>query len=189
MANKVSWISSDSGAAPPYEFHAFDRSLDRPGGPSGLHPRGDRKRSSLFGARRRPASSIREGTPLKYWAKKAISSSDDLSFAPFQPPGVDDPSSHPALPGVDDLSSNFPPAGATPYTLPGEPRIRLNEVNAGYPPEDAYGEETFPEARVWKVYNGESGAYDLERIAAWKDALDVLLVFVSLANFVLILEA
>lgn len=45
--------------------------------------------------------------------------------------------------------------------------------------EDEYGKEAFPEARVWKVHNDETQTFDQERVEAWRDALDVLLVFVS----------
>jgi hypothetical protein len=44
--------------------------------------------------------------------------------------------------------------------------------------EDAYGEEEFTNACVWKVFNDEMGVFDVERIETWRDALDVLLVFV-----------
>ncbi len=34
-------------------------------------------------------------------------------------------------------------------------------------------------ARVWRTYLEECGPFDLEMVEGWRDALDVLLVFVS----------
>ena len=36
-----------------------------------------------------------------------------------------------------------------------------------------------PNARVFRVYLDEAEIYDNEMLQAWKDALDILLVFVS----------
>lgn len=46
-------------------------------------------------------------------------------------------------------------------------------------PEDPYGKEFEPEARVWKVYMDEAEVFDMELTEGWKDTVDVLLVFVS----------
>ncbi|KAK0496567.1 hypothetical protein EDD18DRAFT_1462993 [Armillaria luteobubalina] len=46
-------------------------------------------------------------------------------------------------------------------------------------PEDKEHEELGPTARVWRTYLEECAAYDIERVEGWRDALDVLLVFVS----------
>lgn len=40
-------------------------------------------------------------------------------------------------------------------------------------------EELSPKARVWRMYMDESTKYDVERVQDWREALDVLLVFVS----------
>lgn len=45
-------------------------------------------------------------------------------------------------------------------------------------PEDAYGEEVGPNARVFKVYNEEASVYDNDMIERSSDSSDVLLVFV-----------
>ena len=50
--------------------------------------------------------------------------------------------------------------------------------NMIYMEKDAYGEEAFPDARIWKVYGDEAELFDLEKIEAWRDVLNVLLVFV-----------
>ncbi len=47
-----------------------------------------------------------------------------------------------------------------------------------YPPDKQY-EEMSPTSRLWKTYEDEAGKYDLERVADWRDGLDILLVFVS----------
>ena len=39
-----------------------------------------------------------------------------------------------------------------------------------------------PMARIWKVFLDECGSFDVEMIDDWRDALDVLLVFVSLTS-------
>lgn len=36
-----------------------------------------------------------------------------------------------------------------------------------------------PMARIWKVFLDECGRFDAEMAEDWRDALDVLLVFVS----------
>ncbi len=46
-------------------------------------------------------------------------------------------------------------------------------------PEDKKYEEMGPMARVWRTYLEECGPFDLEMVEGWRDALDVLLVFVS----------
>ena len=46
-------------------------------------------------------------------------------------------------------------------------------------PEDKYGEETAPNARVWRVYNEEAAEYDTVMVGQDRDGLDVMLVFVS----------
>ncbi len=46
-------------------------------------------------------------------------------------------------------------------------------------PEDPYGEETAPNARIWRVYNEEAAAYDTVYVGQARDGLDVMLVFVS----------
>lgn len=45
-------------------------------------------------------------------------------------------------------------------------------------PEDTYGEELGPNARVFKVYNEESAIYDKEMVVKSGESCDVLLVFV-----------
>lgn len=45
-------------------------------------------------------------------------------------------------------------------------------------PEDAYGEECGPNARVFKVYHQEATTYDNDMISQLSDSSDVLLVFV-----------
>ncbi|TFL00141.1 hypothetical protein BDV98DRAFT_509611, partial [Pterulicium gracile] len=47
-------------------------------------------------------------------------------------------------------------------------------------PEDPYGKEFEPEARVWKVYMDEAEVFDMELTEGWKDTVDVLLVFAGL---------
>ena len=46
--------------------------------------------------------------------------------------------------------------------------------------EDEEFKEMGPMARVWRVFLDECGAFDAEMVEDWRDALDVLLVFVSL---------
>ncbi len=54
-------------------------------------------------------------------------------------------------------------------------------------PEDKRYEEMGPMARVWRTFLEECGPFDLEMAEGWRDALDVLLVFVSaLTNLFLI---
>jgi hypothetical protein len=45
-------------------------------------------------------------------------------------------------------------------------------------PEDAFGEEAGPNARVWWTYLDVAEEFDFERIEGWKDTIDVLLIFV-----------
>ena len=54
---------------------------------------------------------------------------------------------------------------------------RSYDYNQKYDP-DPYGHELADESLFYKVYNDEADLYDNERLATWKDALDVLLVFV-----------
>lgn len=46
-------------------------------------------------------------------------------------------------------------------------------------PEDEPYQEMGPMARIWKVFLDECTKFDAEMTEDWKDALDVLLVFVS----------
>ena len=46
-------------------------------------------------------------------------------------------------------------------------------------PEDEEYQEMGPMARIWKVFLDECGKFDTEMVENWRDALDVLLVFVS----------
>ncbi|KAF8898302.1 hypothetical protein CPB85DRAFT_1565549 [Mucidula mucida] len=41
-----------------------------------------------------------------------------------------------------------------------------------------------PTSRLWKTYEDEAGKYDLERVADWRDGLDILLVFAALFSAV-----
>lgn len=47
-------------------------------------------------------------------------------------------------------------------------------------PEDPYGLEAGPNARIWRVYLDECEAYDKEKVEDWRDTIDVLMVFVSI---------
>ncbi|KAF9004486.1 hypothetical protein BDZ89DRAFT_1095684 [Hymenopellis radicata] len=51
-------------------------------------------------------------------------------------------------------------------------------------PEDAYGEETKPNARVWRVYVEEAAAFDGVMVNQYRDGLDVMLVFAGLFSAV-----
>ncbi|KAF8915652.1 hypothetical protein CPB85DRAFT_1217395, partial [Mucidula mucida] len=51
-------------------------------------------------------------------------------------------------------------------------------------PEDPYGEETAPDARIWRVYNEEAAAYDTVYVGQARDGLDVMLVFAGLFSAV-----
>jgi hypothetical protein len=50
--------------------------------------------------------------------------------------------------------------------------------------DDEWGEEWGPNARVWRVYSDEAQIYDTEMTEAWKDTLDVFLIFVGLFSAV-----
>ena len=50
-----------------------------------------------------------------------------------------------------------------------------------YPDDEEY-KEMGPMARIWKVFLDECGKFDTEMVENWRDALDVLLVFVSLTG-------
>lgn len=56
--------------------------------------------------------------------------------------------------------------------------FNANDYEQKYP-EDAYGEELGPNARLYRVYLDESGKYNMEMVDSWRDDLDLLLVFVS----------
>ena len=45
-------------------------------------------------------------------------------------------------------------------------------------PTDAYGDETGPNARVWKTYLDECHNYDEEQMNGWKESIDMLMIFV-----------
>jgi hypothetical protein len=45
-------------------------------------------------------------------------------------------------------------------------------------PEDEFGEEMGPTARVWRVYLDEAEFNDRDMVEGWRDGIDVLLVFV-----------
>lgn len=48
-----------------------------------------------------------------------------------------------------------------------------------YAEDEAY-DEMGPNARIWKAFLDEHGRRDNAQVEDWRDALDVLLVFVSL---------
>ena len=52
-------------------------------------------------------------------------------------------------------------------------------------PEDEKYQELGPMARVWKLFLYECAKYDVEMAEDWRDALDVLLVFVCGVIFIL----
>jgi hypothetical protein len=54
-----------------------------------------------------------------------------------------------------------------------------DEYNFKYP-EDEYGKEFGPNARVWRLCNDENERFDAEMIQGWRDTADVLLVFVGI---------
>lgn len=60
--------------------------------------------------------------------------------------------------------------------LQGNAKTFINEQTY---PQDAYGEETTPYARVWRACLDEAATFDAEMIDGWKDTTDVLLVFVG----------
>jgi hypothetical protein len=45
-------------------------------------------------------------------------------------------------------------------------------------PTDAYGDETGPNARVWKTYLDECHNYDEEQMNGWRESIDMLMIFV-----------
>ncbi len=47
-------------------------------------------------------------------------------------------------------------------------------------PEDPYGQETAPNARIWRVYVEEAAAFDENMVGQSRDGLDVMLVFVRI---------
>ncbi|KAF9043724.1 hypothetical protein BDZ89DRAFT_1128080 [Hymenopellis radicata] len=51
-------------------------------------------------------------------------------------------------------------------------------------PEDPYGEETKPNARVWRVYVEEAALFDGIMVGQYRDGLDVMLVFAGLFSAV-----
>ncbi|KAF9025214.1 hypothetical protein BDZ89DRAFT_953957 [Hymenopellis radicata] len=51
-------------------------------------------------------------------------------------------------------------------------------------PEDPYGEETAPNARVWRAYGEEAAAFDAMFVGQARDGLDVMLVFAGLFSAV-----
>lgn len=53
--------------------------------------------------------------------------------------------------------------------------------------EDEAFKEMGPMARIWKVFLDECGKFDAEMAENWRDALDVLLVFVSTLIVLLLL--
>ena len=56
----------------------------------------------------------------------------------------------------------------------------VNEDYEAIFPEDPYGEEAGPNARVFRVYNEEAAVYDADMIGQCSDSSDVLLVFVRI---------
>ncbi|KAF8900594.1 hypothetical protein CPB85DRAFT_1228382, partial [Mucidula mucida] len=51
-------------------------------------------------------------------------------------------------------------------------------------PEDPYGQETAPNARIWRVYVEEAAAFDENMVGQSRDGLDVMLVFAGLFSAV-----
>ncbi|KAF9034665.1 hypothetical protein BDZ89DRAFT_504922 [Hymenopellis radicata] len=51
-------------------------------------------------------------------------------------------------------------------------------------PEDRFGEETAPNARVWRAYMEEAAAFDANMVGQSRDGLDVMLVFAGLFSAV-----
>ncbi len=52
---------------------------------------------------------------------------------------------------------------------------------ARFPEGDPYGQETAPNARVWRVYVEEAAAFDENMVGQSRDGLDVMLVFVCIS--------
>ena len=67
------------------------------------------------------------------------------------------------------------PQDAQPYA--NAPQILIDDYEKALP-EDPYGEETAPNARVWRAYVAEAAVFDNAMIGQARDGLDVLLVFV-----------
>jgi len=51
-------------------------------------------------------------------------------------------------------------------------------------PDDPFGLEAGPNARVWKVYLDEADKFDTEKIEGWSDTIDLLLIFAGLFSAV-----
>ncbi|KAL1746588.1 hypothetical protein HDZ31DRAFT_62029 [Schizophyllum fasciatum] len=84
------------------------------------------------------------------------------------------------LPGAPhDRTPRF--FGIPNYTSPR--RGGVNDYKDIYP-EDEYGAEAGPNARVWRVYLDESGQFDDDMILSFRDTLDVHLIFAGLFSAV-----
>ncbi|KAF8990491.1 hypothetical protein BDZ89DRAFT_974292, partial [Hymenopellis radicata] len=67
---------------------------------------------------------------------------------------------------------------------PGLSRPVFNDDYVGQFPEDPYGQETAPNARVYRVYVEEAAAFDGNMVGQSRDGLDVMLVFAGLFSAV-----
>ncbi|KAK0217197.1 hypothetical protein IW262DRAFT_1276218, partial [Armillaria fumosa] len=52
-------------------------------------------------------------------------------------------------------------------------------------PLDPYGQEMSDKARIWSIYLDEAADFDANMLAAWRDTIDVLLVFAALFSAIL----
>ncbi|KAF8895794.1 hypothetical protein CPB85DRAFT_1229778, partial [Mucidula mucida] len=66
----------------------------------------------------------------------------------------------------------------------GPPRPLFNDDYVARFPEDPYGQETAPNARIWRVYVEEAAAFDEKMVGQSRDGLDVMLVFAGLFSAV-----
>ncbi|KAF9031076.1 hypothetical protein BDZ89DRAFT_949086, partial [Hymenopellis radicata] len=69
-------------------------------------------------------------------------------------------------------------------TRQGYSRPVFHDDYVGRFPEDPYGEETAPNARVYRVYVEEAAAFDENMVGQSRDGLDVMLVFAGLFSAV-----
>ncbi|KAF8908448.1 hypothetical protein CPB85DRAFT_1436070 [Mucidula mucida] len=91
----------------------------------------------------------------------------------------------PDAPIQSDHEANRKPTntGSAPSYVPGYVMNNRYDYEQKYPPDKQY-EEMSPTSRLWKTYEDEAGKYNLERVADWRDGLDILLVFAALFSAV-----
>ncbi len=103
--------------------------------------------------------------------------------AEARPPSKDDPTAVPVSPEASRTEQNKKHVfGLQQDAPPRHEPIFPDDYEKRFP-KDSAGEETKPNARVYRVYVEEAAAYDATMVGQYRDGLDVMLVFVSIRHF------